>query len=173
MKIGELARRSGLTTSRIRFYEASGLIAAQRQANGYRVYPEQTLQSLGIITRAQQAGFSLDEIRRLLPDPVLQSWPHDELLAALRRKVEEIEAMQARLAHNRSQLLAIIAGIEDKPEGMLCSDNAEQVLAGLCERGQATAVLRKEGNQEHRAVGDVVRPVEPVDGLSTAGEVRV
>lgn len=145
MKIGELARRSGLATSRIRFYEASGLIAAQRQANGYRVYPEQTLQTLGIITRAQQAGFSLEEIRRLLPDPAEQSWPHDALLAALRRKIKEIEAMQARLAHNRTQLLEIIAGIESKPEGMLCSDNADRVLAGLCERGQATAALSKDG----------------------------
>lgn len=144
MKIGELARRSGLATSRIRFYEASGLIAAQRQANGYRVYPEQTLQTLGIITCAQQAGFSLEEIRCLLPDPVEQGWPHDELLAALRRKVEEIEAMQARLAYNRSQLLAIIAGIESKPEGVPCSDNADRVLAGLRERSQATAVLRKD-----------------------------
>lgn len=133
MRIGELARRSGLAASRIRFYEASGLIAAQRQANGYRVYPEQALQILGVITCAQQAGFSLEEIRRLLPDPVAHSWPHDELLAALRRKVAEIEALQARLAQNREQLLAIIAGIEDKPEGMLCSANAERMLAGLQE----------------------------------------
>lgn len=131
MKIGELARRSGLTTSCIRFYEASGLIAAQRQANGYRVYPEQTLQALSIITCAQQAGFSLEEIRRLLPDSVQQSWRHDELLSALRCKVEEIETMQARLAHNRAQLLEIIASIESKPEGMLCSDNAERMLSDL------------------------------------------
>ncbi|MEO4046049.1 MerR family transcriptional regulator [Pseudomonas sp. CAU 1711] len=135
MRIGELARRSGLAASRIRFYEASGLIAAQRQANGYRVYPEQALQILGVIACAQQAGFSLEEIRRLLPDPVAQSWPHDELLAALRRKVAEIETLQARLAQNREHLLAIIAGIEDKPEGMLCSVNAERMLAGLQEPG--------------------------------------
>ncbi len=65
MKIGELASRTGLAASRIRFYEASGLISAQRQANGYRRYPEQAVQTLGIISCAQQAGFSLDEIRRL------------------------------------------------------------------------------------------------------------
>ena len=70
MKIGELASRTGLAASRIRFYEASGLISAQRQANGYRRYPEQAVQTLGIISCAQQAGFSLDEIRRLLP----QAW---------------------------------------------------------------------------------------------------
>ncbi len=67
MKIGELAGRSGLAPSRIRFYEASGLISAQRQANGYRRYTEQALQTLSIISCAQHAGFSLEEIRRLLP----------------------------------------------------------------------------------------------------------
>ncbi len=41
MKIGELAERTGLATSRIRFYERIGLLkAARRQANGYRSYPD-------------------------------------------------------------------------------------------------------------------------------------
>ncbi|WP_252270763.1 MerR family transcriptional regulator [Pseudomonas subflava] len=137
MKIGELAKRTGLAASRIRFYEASGLIAAQRQANGYREYPPQAEQTLLVITRAQQSGFSLEEIRRLLPDPVAKSWPHDELLAALRRKVGEIEAMQARLAQNKAQLLATIADIENKPEGMQCGENAERMLASLQSRRQS------------------------------------
>lgn len=132
MKIGELATRSGLAASRIRFYEASGLINAQRQANGYREYPEQAVQTLSIISCAQQAGFSLDEIRRLLPDANRQQgWAHDEMLASLQRKVGEIEAMQQRLMQNKAQLLAIIATIEGKPEGMPCTENAERVLANL------------------------------------------
>ncbi|HUE92530.1 MerR family transcriptional regulator [Pseudomonas sp.] len=131
MKIGELATRSGLAASRIRFYEASGLINAQRQANGYRAYPEQALHTLGIISCAQQAGFSLEEIRRLLPDANRQGGAHDEMLSSLQRKIAEIEVMQQRLAQNKAQLLNIIATIESKPEGMACSDNAERVLANL------------------------------------------
>lgn len=131
MKIGELATRSGLAASRIRFYEASGLINAQRQANGYRSYTEQTLQTLGIISCAQQAGFSLEEIRRLLPDANPQGWAHEQMLGSLQRKVIEIEAMQQRLAQNKAQLLNIIATIESKPEGMPCTENAERVLANL------------------------------------------
>jgi len=134
MKIGELARRTGLAPSRIRFYEASGLIAAQRQSNGYRDYPVEAEQTLAVIACAQQSGFSLEEIRRLLPDPVAKSWPHDELLAALRAKVGEIEAMQARLAQNRAQLLATIADIENKPAGMQCTENAQRMLAKMHER---------------------------------------
>lgn len=131
MKIGELATRSGLAASRIRFYEASGLINAQRQANGYRAYPEQALQTLGIISCAQQAGFSLEEIRRLLPDANRQGGAHDEMLSSLQRKIAEIEVMQQRLAQNKAQLLNIIATVESKPEGMACSENAERVLANL------------------------------------------
>ena len=131
MKIGELASRTGLAASRIRFYEASGLISAQRQANGYRHYPEQVVQTLGIISCAQQAGFSLEEIRRLLPDANTEGWAHEQLLGSLQRKVGEIEAMQQRLAQNKTQLLTIIASIESKPEGMPCTENAERVMAQL------------------------------------------
>jgi DNA-binding transcriptional MerR regulator len=131
MKIGQLAERSGLPPSRIRFYEASGLLSAQRQANGYRSYPEQALQTLGIISCAQQAGFSLEEIRRLLPQADTTGLDHAELLTSLQRKVSEIELMQQRLVQNKAQLLTIIATIENKPAGMLCTENAERVLATL------------------------------------------
>lgn len=63
MKVGELAKLSGLAPSRIRFYEASGLLkSVTRRANGYREYAPETVWILEIITGAQSAGFSLDEI---------------------------------------------------------------------------------------------------------------
>ncbi|MBA6119225.1 MerR family transcriptional regulator [Pseudomonas putida] len=130
MKIGELARRTGLSASRIRFYEASGLIEARRLGNGYRDYPEQVVRSLEIITCGQQAGFSLEEMRTLTQASGAGAARHDLLLASLKRKVAEIEAMQQRLAQNRAQLLAVIAGIERKPQGMDCEANAERLIAG-------------------------------------------
>lgn len=142
MKIGELARRSGLAASRIRFYEASGLISAQRLGNGYRDYPEQTLHTLEIIACGQQAGFSLEEMRNLKPDPAGRTDNHDLLLESLRRKVTEIDAMQQRLAQNRARLLEIIAGIEGKPEGMGCEENAQRMLAGWREEGGKGATLQ-------------------------------
>lgn len=130
MKIGELARRTGLTASRIRFYEASGLIEARRLGNGYRDYPEQTVRALEIIACGQQAGFSLEEMRKLTGASTVGAERHGLLLASLKRKVAEIEAMQQRLAHNRAQLLAVIAGMEGKPEGMDCEQNAERLIDG-------------------------------------------
>ncbi|MBH4330401.1 MerR family DNA-binding transcriptional regulator, partial [Pseudomonas aeruginosa] len=56
MKIGELAKLTGLATSRIRFYEASGLIRSQRKANGYRDYAADTVWILELVTGAPGAG---------------------------------------------------------------------------------------------------------------------
>ncbi|WP_053119751.1 MerR family transcriptional regulator [Pseudomonas sp. P1.31] len=128
MKIGELAKISGLATSRIRFYEASGLIkSVARKANGYRDYAPETEWILQIITGAQAAGFSLDEVRQLLPTGA-DDWRPEEMLVGLKRKVAEIEVLQQRLAHNKAQLLQVIEGIESKPENVGCADNAQLLL---------------------------------------------
>ena len=132
MKIGELAQLSGLNASRIRFYEAQGLIRqVERSANGYRRYPAQVLQTLQIIQCAQQAGFSLDELKLLLPDTVTGEFKHDELVAGLVRKVAQIEEMQLHLAQSKAQLLAVIENIQARPEGMACDANAERVMASF------------------------------------------
>lgn len=131
MKIGELAKRSGLSASRIRFYEASGLLnAVERTGNGYRSYGADAVWMLELITGAQSAGFSLEEIRSLLPMSS-GGWQHEELLAGLKHKVAEIEVLQERLAHNKAQLLVAIEGIESRPEGRDCVENAQQVLERL------------------------------------------
>lgn len=131
MKIGELARRTGLAPSRIRFYERIGLLkAVERQANGYRHYPAEAVLVLQLIATAQQAGFSLDELRTLLPGDLAQ-WEHGTLLDTLRRKVADIEALQAQLARNRSQLIELIGQIEAKPQDMSCEANARRVLSEM------------------------------------------
>lgn len=139
MKIGELAKLSGLTASRIRFYEAEGLIAAvDRKANGYRDYPPEAVWILEIIASAQSAGFSLEQIRHLLPMGS-GNWQHDELLEALKQKVAEIEDMQKRLKENRAHLLAAIKSIENRPMDMTCFDRTKWVLDRLREEGAMAA----------------------------------
>ncbi|MGN5129222.1 MerR family transcriptional regulator [Aeromonas hydrophila] len=92
MKIGELAKQTGMAASAIRFYEARGLLSkVRRGANGYRDYPPETVPLLTIIGQAQQAGFSLDEIKQLVPADI-SSWQHAPLLAALEAKVSDIHS---------------------------------------------------------------------------------
>ncbi len=139
MRIGELAKISGLAPSRIRFYESSGLIkSVERKANGYRDYAPDTEWVLEIITGAQAAGFSLEEIRQLMPMNA-SGWQHDQLLSGLKQKVEEISVLQQRLAQNKEQLLLVIKGIEGKPEGMACADNAQLLINRLREEGVTPA----------------------------------
>ncbi|MFT4267810.1 MAG: MerR family transcriptional regulator [Xenophilus sp.] len=131
MKIGELAQRTGLAPSRIRFYERIGLLqAVERQANGYRSYPAEAVLVLRLIATAQQAGFSLDELRTLLPGD-LGRWEHGALLDTLRRKVADIEALQAQLAQSKAQLVDLMAQIEARPRDMDCAANARRVLSGM------------------------------------------
>ncbi|KGC03114.1 MerR family transcriptional regulator [Burkholderia multivorans] len=134
MKIGELAERTGLTPSRIRFYERIGLLTAVgRQPNGYRVYSPDAVVLLGLVATAQKAGFSLDEIRMLLP-PDLGQWQRGALLEALRDKVRDIEAMQIKLTQNKAHLVSLMAEIEGKPDEIDCSTNAARLLSQMQSR---------------------------------------
>lgn len=135
MKIGELAKRTGLATSRIRFYEKSGLLSSvERKENGYRHYGPEVLWMLEIIAGAQNAGFSLDEIRSLLPD-AQSEWQHEALMSSLQRKVADIEKMQERLAQSKAQLLMAIETMKNRPEELPCADRPQWVLEQL--RGRA------------------------------------
>lgn len=147
MRIGELARRSGLSTSSIRFYEAKGLLnVVSRKANGYREYPADALTILGIIVGAQRTGFSLDEIRQILPAD-LGNWRRGELTGALRRKVADIEQMQKRLGQSKRQLCALIRKIEGKSDGPGCAENTKRLLKQFVSTGSrsASTTSRKHG----------------------------
>jgi DNA-binding transcriptional MerR regulator len=65
--IGELARRSGFATSALRYYERIGLLASAERAGGKRHYAPSSGERLALIRLCQDAGFTLAEIRRLIP----------------------------------------------------------------------------------------------------------
>ena len=62
LTIGEVARRSGVASSALRYYEARGLIASERIGSGHRRYRRGVLRRLAFIVFAQRVGLSLDEI---------------------------------------------------------------------------------------------------------------
>jgi MerR family redox-sensitive transcriptional activator SoxR len=67
--IGELSRRSGASTSAIRFYERRGLIAPVNRVSGRRVYEPAAVHRLAVIQLCARAGFRLEEIAALLDAP--------------------------------------------------------------------------------------------------------
>ncbi len=63
LTIGEVAERSGVATSALRFYEDQRLIASERTDSGHRRYPRTVLRLVAFIVFAQKVGLSLEEIR--------------------------------------------------------------------------------------------------------------
>lgn len=66
LTIGEVAARSGVATSALRFYEAEGLISSTRTTGNQRRYERSTLRRIALIQAGKAAGISLDEIRQAL-----------------------------------------------------------------------------------------------------------
>ena len=72
LTIGELADRSGVATSALRFYETKGLIESERTAGNQRRYPRAALRRVSLVRAAQEVGLSLGEVTE-----ALETLPHD------------------------------------------------------------------------------------------------
>jgi MerR family copper efflux transcriptional regulator len=67
LRIGEVARRAGVSVGTIRYYEKRKLLpSAPRSGGGFRLFALETIERVRFIKQAQEVGFSLDEIRTLL-----------------------------------------------------------------------------------------------------------
>lgn len=73
LTIGEVASRSGVATSALRFYETKGLIASERTDGNQRRYPRATLRRVALIRAGQEVGLSLAELAE-----ALETLPHDK-----------------------------------------------------------------------------------------------
>ncbi len=101
LSIGEVARRTGIRPSALRYYEEVGLLPRTPRTGGRRRYGEQAVQMVEVLRFAQQAGFTLDEIRKLFHGfdakaPLGARW---RLLA--QAKLRELDELQARVEQMR------------------------------------------------------------------------
>jgi MerR family redox-sensitive transcriptional activator SoxR len=109
LTITDVARRSGVASSALRFYEARGLIASHRTGSGHRRYPRAVLRRVAFIVFAQKIGLSLDEIGgelSKLPDnrvPERSDWAR--LSAGWTRRVNERIAELERLRAGLTQCI--------------------------------------------------------------------
>jgi DNA-binding transcriptional MerR regulator len=98
MKIGELAKRAGISVDAIRFYEKTGLLGKPtRSEGGFRQYANEDLRSLLFIKRIQELGFSLREIREFL---ILQDTQPDccsDVRDLFAKKIEEVKLKMQQL----------------------------------------------------------------------------
>lgn len=105
LKIGDVARLSGIGVEALRFYERSGLLPRPgRTASGYRLYRSSVLERLAFIKQSQALGFSLDEIKRIIHDAEAGHSPCDEVREIVRRRLDELDQRLRELRRYRKEL---------------------------------------------------------------------
>ena len=108
MNISIVAKKTGLTSKAIRFYEDKGLVTPPlRGENGYRSYTQQHINELTLLRQARQVGFNLEEcgeLVNLFNDPARHS---ADVKARTLQKVAEIEHHIVELEAMRKQLMSL------------------------------------------------------------------
>ncbi|MFT4083183.1 MAG: MerR family transcriptional regulator [Nocardioides sp.] len=117
MKIGELAKATGVSHRMLRYYEQQGLLTAERGKNGYRYYQPDATITVSQIRGLLAAGLPTNVIRDLLPcaqgtAPTLT--PCSELIAALRSELDGLDARIACLQEHRSALRRYLSVTDTK-----------------------------------------------------------
>ncbi|KHA65688.1 helix-turn-helix domain-containing protein [Sphingomonas sp. Ant20] len=106
MKIGEIAKLTGLKVETVRYYESEGLISAPRRNGGnYRLYDRSHVERLTFIKRSRDLGFTLDQVRdllRLADDPRGSCDAVDEMavvhIEEIDRKLADLHALRDEVA---------------------------------------------------------------------------
>jgi DNA-binding transcriptional MerR regulator len=121
LRISQLAERSGVPASTLRFYESAGLLPADRTPAGYRVYDEMAVERLEFIGAAKQLGLPLEEIAELL-----QVWAQGscaqvkaDLRPLLVARIDQAQQRAAELAAftvNLQQAAAHLDALPDRAE---------------------------------------------------------
>ncbi|AZC16217.1 MULTISPECIES: redox-sensitive transcriptional activator SoxR [Pseudomonas] len=105
LTITEIARRSGVNASALRFYESRGLINSARSGSGHRRYPRSVLRRVAYIVFAQRVGFSLEEISEQLDGlpnnhaPMGEDWQRLSATwkARVQQRIAELERLNMSL----------------------------------------------------------------------------
>jgi MerR family transcriptional regulator, copper efflux regulator len=126
--IGQVAERSGFSSSALRYYEDIGLLSpSERSANGYRVYDDDALARLAFVARAKGLGCSLDEITDLLAiwdgdrcGPVQRRF-HDLVTVKIADAERQIAALTALVDQLRDAATRLAGPATDGPCGDGCA----------------------------------------------------
>ncbi len=149
LTIGQLAKRVGLRTSTLRYYEEQGLLSpAGRTEAGYRLYHPSAEQTLQFIQRAQRLGFSLADIRTMLHGLQENELSTETVVALAEERFIALERQLTELLVQRNELEHLLLEFKNKqsPESLfdrlldrVCADPlgrlpADSILHWLAER---------------------------------------
>lgn len=145
LKIGEVARRTGIGIETLRFYERSGLLKPPaRTMSGYRVYDDEAIERLDFIKRAQTLGFTLDEIRQIINESAGGVSPCADVRSIMKRRLKELDERMAVMKRYRDELAEMLIEWEKQGDvpGHICGliENARieaaPIAGNLMRRGR-------------------------------------
>ncbi len=102
LAIGEVAKTTGISVSAVRYYEEIGVISSAARVGGKRRFDQATIGRVSFIRRAQEAGFSLEEIGTILDDEtgIWRVLVDDKLIELIERR-DRLDTMISMLAEIR------------------------------------------------------------------------
>jgi Hg(II)-responsive transcriptional regulator len=110
MWISETAREAGVNAQTLRYYERRGLLPRPpRRGSGYREYPADAVRIVRFIKRAQELGFSLDDIEELVRLRGVRRSERHRVRAIAERKIGDIDQKIAHLQSMRGALTELVA----------------------------------------------------------------
>jgi len=116
MLISELSKRTGVAIHTIRFYENKGLIEASAdervKSNNYKHYDDSHVERIETIKEAQEAGFTLSEIKTLLEKWFSGHFSKEEQIQFFEAKINEVDGKIGQLKQMKKRLEEVIKGIE-------------------------------------------------------------
>lgn len=163
MRIGEVARLTGLPAKTIRYYEAIGLIAepAREATSGYRSYTDADVTRLRFIAGAKQLGLALDEISDILgaTDQVEVSCPH--VVTMLETKRDRVEDW----IRNARALVDVLDATIESSQRLVASASASAASCPVIEHGlhQRALALADTPDREPRALILFSAPIHRTD----------
>lgn len=123
LSIGEVAARTGIQPSAIRYYESEGLLPAPERINGRRMYDEQVFKRLTLIQGMRKAGFQIADLRTLLLEFPAQTPPSvrwrqvaDEKLDAIEAAIQQMQMLKTWLLQAQDCHCATIEDCAAVPE---------------------------------------------------------
>ena len=123
LTIGTVAQQAGVNIETLRYYERKGIVPKPpRTSSNYRVYPEETVRRVRIVKRAQELGFSLNEIKELLALRATRGATCDDArrqalhkIGDIEKKIQTLQAMKDALHKLVKECASANAPVSDCP----------------------------------------------------------
>ena len=131
MKIGEVARRVGVATSALRFYEEAGLLPEpERTPSGYREYDPSVIDRLAFIRAGQAVGVTLAELKEVLRIRDRGEAPCRHVTDLIETRIREVDERIEDLRRLRGDLAGLAATAADFDPALCPPESVCRILTG-------------------------------------------